>query len=78
MNSHKIAPQEMEQEFEIQVEADDINEVKSLVENWTFEDFEVELLPDEDTTKEVIGKSTVGNFFAKRPISNGLLRTVLR
>ncbi|PON34445.1 Zinc finger, CCHC-type [Trema orientale] len=67
----------MEEELDLQVEVDDIDEVSSQVEHITLEDLSFSLEEDVDVASEAIGKTLVGRFLAKRPISNSLLRAVM-
>ncbi|KAF4404334.1 hypothetical protein G4B88_014790 [Cannabis sativa] len=54
-----------------------MEEVMSLVENVTMDDFSVDLTPDDAVAQDTIKKTVVGKFFIKRKIGNGKLRSIL-
>uniref|UniRef100_A0A803P323 Reverse transcriptase domain-containing protein n=1 Tax=Cannabis sativa TaxID=3483 RepID=A0A803P323_CANSA len=54
-----------------------MEEVMSLVENVTMDDFSVDLTPDDAVAQDTIKKTLVGKFFIKRKIGNGKLRSIL-
>uniref|UniRef100_A0A803NSP5 CCHC-type domain-containing protein n=1 Tax=Cannabis sativa TaxID=3483 RepID=A0A803NSP5_CANSA len=54
-----------------------IEEMVSLVENVSVDDFSLDLVPNDEVAKETISRSLVGKFFAKRKVGNGKLRSIL-
>uniref|UniRef100_A0A803QE37 Zinc knuckle CX2CX4HX4C domain-containing protein n=1 Tax=Cannabis sativa TaxID=3483 RepID=A0A803QE37_CANSA len=55
---------------------DTVEEVVSLVENVSMEDFSLDLTPDDVVALDTIKKTVVGKFFIKRKIGNGRLRSI--
>ncbi|KAF4393963.1 hypothetical protein G4B88_025932 [Cannabis sativa] len=55
---------------------DTVEEVVSLVENVSMEDFSLDLTPDDVVALDNIKKTVVGKFFIKRKIGNGRLRSI--
>ncbi|PON45816.1 hypothetical protein PanWU01x14_255970 [Parasponia andersonii] len=67
----------MEDEVESEAHVSFVDEVANQIDNFSIEDFSLDLEPDEKGASDLINSSIVGHFFTKKPVSNGLLRSVL-